>query len=277
MIKETTMTKKQIYMIESCSGGTGKTALAKRIALGLLNKRPVLYIDLNLFGPPSWLIDEKGFRPIYDKEKRIPVDLLDEYLYRFTRGNGSIIEGAIRNGLDISKANLVISNLYKNSNNFDDLLVNNLFDDLNSYWVTELIIDHIIKVALHCYDDVCIILDCQGGYNQINSSIEEKLLAYFPDITTICLVKSLNNRDDECCIKVKDRLLKRALDYKTVYDLIDNDYKDSENVLSDNNRKKILYNMADDEDYLNAWCNGVDLNSLVVAKTLPEWYTTSTQ
>ena len=271
------MTKKQIYMIESCSGGTGKTALAKRIALGLLNKRPVLYIDLNLFGPPSWLIDEKGFRPIYDEEKCIPVDLLDEYLCRFTRGNGSRIEGAIRKGLDISKVNLVISNLYKNSNNFDDLLVNNLFDDLNSYWVTELIIDHIIKVALHCYDDICIILDCQGGYNQINSSIEEKLLAYFPDITTICLVKSLNNRDDECCIKVKDRLLKRALDYKTVYDLIDNDYKDSENVLSDNNRKKILYNMADDEDYLNAWCNGVDLNSLVVAKTLPEWYTISTQ
>jgi len=266
------MTKKQIYMIESCSGGTGKTGLAKRIALRSLNKRPVLYIDLNLFGPPSWLMDEKGFSPIYDEEKYVPVDLLDEYLCRFTRGKGSGIEGAIRKGLDTSKVNLVISNLYKDSNNFDDLLVNNLFDDLNSYWVTELIIDHIIKVALHCYDDICIILDCQGGYNQINSGIEEKLLAYFPDITTICLVKSFENRrDGECCIKVKDRLLKRALDYKTIYDLIDNDYEDSEKVLLDNNRKKILYNMADDEDYLNAWCNGVDLDNLVVVKNFYEW------
>jgi|GEM_PF-5840349 len=207
----------KIISVESRKGGVGKTTAALNLASVLLDKKyAVLFIDVDITG--TSIIG--AYKSSYWKEKinslkenESNTNLLRLFQERYLIGEDVPLFSKVNNEnwlIDTSKINILQSEIYQSSlaekNNKFECDPRILFDELHSYWLTEMLKSICNNFCSFVKNDnskkeVVIILDNSPGFVGLAKSIHEWLIEIGPDNGKFLSISSLDNQDLQSTLK----------------------------------------------------------------------------
>lgn len=199
----------KIISVESRKGGVGKTTAALNLATVLLEKNyAVLFLDVDITGTSIMGAFKSSYwkdivNPI--KEKGKDINLLRLFQEKFLIGeNVPTFSKNINENwkIDVSKINILQFEICQSDSNIKfECDPRILFDELHSYWLTNMLksicdnFNSIVKNDNSLKKEVVIILDNSPGFVGLAKSIHEWLFEIGPENGKFLSISSLDNQD----------------------------------------------------------------------------------